>query len=62
MHMLTVVSATLDEGVDMSIIGKIRGTRTPGRKRAGSSLARALEAAPTRSSREELLQLRNMGR
>lgn len=46
----------------MSIIGKIRNTSGLQARRGGRSLARALASAPTRSSREELLQLRNMGR
>lgn len=49
----------------MSILGKLRTTRTHGSntaKRTSRDLARALASAPTRSSREELLQLQNMGR
>ncbi len=45
----------------MSIVRKIRSTnrRT---KRGYRDLARAVAAAPTRASREELLNLANMGR
>ena len=49
----------------MSILGKLRTTRghsSAHDKRSGRALARALASAPTRSSREELLQLQNMGR
>lgn len=49
----------------MSILGKLRTTRAHGRtsaKRTSRDLARALATAPTRSSREELLNLQNMGR
>ena len=48
----------------MSIISKITHTshRGNGVKRSGRALARALASAPTRSSREELLQLQNKGR
>ena len=50
----------------MSILSTIRTGRTQHRaqdvKRSSRALARALASAPTRSSREELLQLQNMGR
>ena len=46
----------------MSIISKIRNAGGHRGRRGGRSLAQALASAPTRSSREELLQLRNMGR
>ena len=46
----------------MSIIGRIKNTRGHDIKRSSRALARALASAPTRSSREELLQLQNMGR
>lgn len=49
----------------MSILSKIAHTshrRGSDAKRSGRALARALANAPTRSSREELLQLQNMGR
>lgn len=46
----------------MSIISTIKKSRAHGGKRGGRALARALASAPTRSSREELLQLQNMGR
>jgi hypothetical protein len=53
-----VQPAPIDEGVDMSILGKIR--RPQGnRKRTSLELARALRTAPTRASREELLLLQN---
>lgn len=58
MLMLTGVSATIDEGVDMSIVRKFKNSSTRSRR----SLARAIDRAPTRSSREELLLLQNMGR
>ncbi|MCW2616037.1 MAG: hypothetical protein JWN08_3031 [Frankiales bacterium] len=47
-----------DEGVDMSIVRKIKNRSTDGTR----ALARAVAKAPTRSSREELLLLQNMGR
>lgn len=37
-------------------------TNQQGTKRGGRAFARALAAAPTRSSREELLQLQSMRR
>ena len=48
----------------MSILSKITHTshRGNGVKRSGRALARALASPPTRSSREELIQLQNMGR
>ena len=48
----------------MSILSKITHTSHRGNnaKRSSRALARALASAPTRSSREELLQLQNMGR
>ena len=47
----------------MSIVRKIRSTRTTTTTRSsGRALARAVSKAPTRSSREELLLLQNMGR
>ena len=48
----------LDEGVDMSMISKFRN-RSNSSKRTSRDLARALRAAPTRASREELLLLQN---
>lgn len=63
-----VSAARIDEGVDMSILGKLRTTRSHSTRSTGTGrrtsrdLARALASAPTRSSREELLQLQNMGR
>jgi len=42
----------------MSILGKLRRPHTTN-KRTSRELARALRAAPTRASREELLLLRN---
>ena len=53
---------TIDEGVDMSILKKFRTSRRADARRGSRALARALASAPTRSSREELLQLQNMGR
>jgi hypothetical protein len=50
--------APIDEGVDMSIIGKLRRPQDT-RKRTSRELARALRTAPTRASREELLLLQN---
>lgn len=44
----------------MSIVRKLRTSST--RRRSRSDLARAVAAAPTRASREELLNLSNMGR
>ena len=47
----------------MSILSKITHTSHRGNaKRSGRALARALASAPTRSSRDELIQLQNMGR
>lgn len=50
----------------MSIVRKIRSAvhrRTPHRAHRGyGDLARAVAAAPTRASREELYNLANMGR
>ena len=60
-HVDCCVSNTT-RGSDMSIISRIKNTRGHGSKRGSRALARALVAAPTRSSREELLQLQNMGR
>jgi hypothetical protein len=51
-------TAPIDEGVDMSILGKLRRSHDP-RKRTSLELARALRTAPTRASREELLLLQN---
>ena len=51
-------TAPIDEGVDMSIIGKLRRPQDT-RKRTSRELARALRTAPTRASREELLLLQN---
>lgn len=62
MVLLTEVSTTIDEGVDMSILRKLRTTSAHASKRTSRDLARALASAPTRSSREELLNLQNMGR
>lgn len=42
----------------MSIVRKLRSTK----RRGARDLARAVAAAPTRASREELLNLANMGR
>ncbi len=46
----------------MSIVRKIRTSRTRRTSRGYRDLARAVAAAPTRASREELLNLANMGR
>jgi hypothetical protein len=54
----TTYAAPIDEGVDMSILGKLRRSHDP-RKRTSLELARALRTAPTRASREELLLLQN---
>lgn len=51
-------TAPIDEGVDMSILGKLRRPHD-NRKRTSLELARALRTAPTRASREELLLLQN---
>jgi hypothetical protein len=60
---LTEVSPhAIDEGVDMSIVRKFRTTRSTAARRGSSALARALASAPTPASRDELLQLQNMGR
>jgi len=53
-----VHTAPIDEGVDMSILGKLRRPHNS-RKRTSRELARALRTAPTRASREELLLLSN---
>jgi len=45
----------------MSIIRKFTTHRTSPR-RGPRDLARAISSAPTRASRDELLQLQNMGR
>ena len=46
----------VDEGVDMSILGRFR--RPSGsRRRTSQELARALRTAPTRASRDEILLL-----
>ena len=46
----------------MSIVRKIRNSTTRRSNRGYRDLARAVAAAPTRASREELLNLANMGR
>ena len=46
----------------MSIVRKIRTSRSRLSRRGTQELARAVAAAPTRASREELLNLANMGR
>lgn len=46
----------------MRIVSKLRSTPRHRSARAARDLARALASAPTRSSREELLNLQNMGR
>ena len=46
----------------MSIVSKIRNSRSRSASRGRRDLARAVAAAPTRASREELLNLANMGR
>jgi hypothetical protein len=46
----------------MSIVRKFRTTRSTAARRGTSALARALASAPTPASRDELLQLQNMGR
>ena len=56
--LFTMQPAPIDEGVDMSILGKLRRP-TNTRKRTSRELARALRTAPTRASREELLLLQN---
>lgn len=43
----------------MSMISKIRNRSANSSKRTSRDLARALRAAPTRGSREELLLLQN---
>lgn len=44
----------------MTMISKLRSrSGTPSSKRTSRELARALRAAPTRSSREEILLLQN---
>lgn len=45
----------------MTLIRKITTHRTSSR-RGPRDLARAISSAPTRASREELVQLQNMGR
>lgn len=45
----------------MSIVRKIR-SKTRRSNRGNRELARAVASAPTRASREELLNLANMGR
>ena len=46
----------------MSIVSKLRNTKSRRTSRGYRELARAVAAAPTRASREELLNLANMGR
>ena len=46
----------------MSIVRKIRTSRSRSTARGYRDLARAVASAPTRASREELLNLTNMGR
>ncbi len=46
----------------MSIVRKIRTSKGRRTSRGYRDLARAVAAAPTRASREELLNLANMGR
>ena len=46
----------------MSIVRKIRTTRSRAGTRSSRDLGRAIAAAPTRASREELYNLANMGR
>jgi hypothetical protein len=46
----------------MSIVRKIRTSTTRRSSRGYRDLSRAVASAPTRASREELLQLANMGR
>jgi hypothetical protein len=46
----------------MSIVRKIRTSRSRSTARGYRDLARAMASAPTRASREELLNLQNMGR
>ena len=46
----------------MRIVSKLRSTSRHHSARGARDLARALASAPTRASREELLNLQNMGR
>jgi hypothetical protein len=46
----------------MSIVRKIRPSQNRRAARGYRDLARAVASAPTRASREELLNLANMGR
>jgi hypothetical protein len=46
----------------MSIVRKIRSTRSRTSARGVRDLARALASAPTLASRDELLNLQNRGR
>ena len=46
----------------MRIVPKIRPSSNRTGARGARELARALASAPTRASREELLNLQNMGR
>ena len=46
----------------MSIVRRIRSTTARRSNRGNGELARAVASAPTRASREELLNLANMGR
>lgn len=46
----------------MSIVRKIRTHRSHSSSRGHRDLLRTLASAPTRASREELLNLSNMGR
>lgn len=46
----------------MSIVRKIRTSRSRSTARGYRDLARAMASAPTRASREELQNLANMGR
>ena len=46
----------------MSILRRIRSSKSRSTARGYRDLARTLASAPTRTSREELLNLTNMGR
>jgi hypothetical protein len=46
----------------MRIVSKLRTSAHRSPTRGARDLARALASAPTRASREELLNLQNMGR
>ncbi len=57
-----VSSSHSQKATIMTLLHKLRSTRTSPQARARRDVSRALRLAPTRASREELLNLANMGR